>query len=182
MTQLALRAFQSSNHQVIAFQCFYQHAVLHRFLKNALHFRTAVTHLTCQAPHLAHIHFTEHGKYRQHPNDDECQHLVHREKIDECSYEESERSERVRNGFGEESDDTRHITLQAIDDIAAMVGFPAVPLGTKDAVEHSLLHPVLGFDSENILHPDAGNAQREVTKHKYTHQCDRPIDGPFNRP
>ena len=178
MAQLALGVFQTVDHRVVALHGLDEHAVLDGFLEHALHLRVAVAYLTGEGAHLTHIETAQRHKQGDDGHGDQCERGVHEEEVDEGTDEEGEHREGAGKGLGEEGDDIGDVELQAVEHIAAMARLLAVPLGAQDAVEHALLHAILGADAQDVLHPHSGNAQSEIEQDEQGHDAYRPIERP----
>ena len=182
MSQLTLRSFEPVDHQTVAFQGLDEHSVLYGLLQDALYFRVAVTHAPRQASHLLYVYLAEADEDGNDADDDEGEHLVHEEEIEESSKKHGQYAQGIGNGLGEKGHHGVDVELEPVQHVARMMLLLAVPLRAEDAVEHALLHTVLRFDAQEILHPDGRNIERKITENECTHQSHSPVDGTFGRP
>ena len=174
--QPALGFLQFLHHRLLRLQGLHEHAMLDGFLQDALHLTVGIAYQAGEISHLVHIDFAERQEDRNHDDDDDGQHLIHGEEIEEGTEEHRQHTQGVRQCLRKEINHLVHIVLQAVEHIARMHLLPAVPLGTQDAIEHALLHAVLRPDAQHVANPDASYAQGEVAENQQSHQAHRPID------
>ena len=177
VAQVALRVFEAIHHHFVALERLDEHSVLDGFLQNALHFRIAVAHVARKFPHFSHVNLAQSDENR-HQNDDNQRnaaiHLIH---IIERTDEKSHRGERAGDDLGEETHNIPHVQLQAIEHVARMSALLALPFRVENAVEHLLLHTVLGANAQDAVNPSAGDAEPETRQDEARHDGHSPIDG-----
>ena len=176
MPQHALRPLKAIHHRGLALQGLYEHAVLNSLLERALHARILGANVLCQFAHTIDIHLAEPNEHRQDGHGDKSQHGVHGEEIAERANKHGKHRQGVWYGLGEEVDDIGDVKLQAVEHVARMEVLLAMPARAENAVEHALLHAVLGADAKKVLHPRAADVEQEVAKNQQTHDSHRPIE------
>ena len=66
---------------------------------------------------------------------------------------------------------------QSVDDIAAMHGFPALPLLLQQMGHKLLLHTVLGLDAEDVTYPYPRDTHAKLGQDNHGHEAHGPVDG-----
>ena len=163
-------------HLLVGLHGLYENAVLHGFREQALYEAVALANITAELSHAVHVESAEQDEYGQDSHADAGQPLVHHKEVEERARKHGQRAERRREGLGEEVDDVVDIGHQAVDDIARMHGLATAPFRPQQSCEHLLLHAVLSLDAENVLDPDAGDAQGKLSKDDGGHDGYGPVD------
>ena len=102
--------------------------MLYGFLKNTLHHAVRVAHVARELSHATHIDLAERHEHGYDGNNDERQHMIHAEQIDECAKEEGKDGQGAGYGLGEEVDNRAHIGLKTVQDIARVAALLPCPL------------------------------------------------------
>ena len=176
VAQFALRCLQPFYHGLVLFKSFYEHTVLYRFLKNALHPAVAVAHVARKTAHAPHIKPADEHKQRKHYHDDHRQHGVHREQIEKRTKEKGHYRQRAGHGLGKKLNHILYVEFKTVEHVAAVHAFASVPFRTQYSVEHLLLHAVLSFYSENVPHPYRSYVDGKVAQHENSHNSHSPIE------